>query len=211
MDNEAIVKEVAKDYGIPEYIWKPILATESGGDASRINSTSDEYSIGLFQVNTFSHPEYSITDLFDPRKNAEITMRDFIKPAINYLTGRGVNNPKDLAVGVYSGIDPKTGTYYDSRFGGIRPSWTDEVKKVFMGNLDQSILNRDKAYQDSLQSGNPTDATGGGQGQENSILSYFPRQYTKIGIIMGLIALSIYLVLSLMKVDPVVIAKTLAK
>lgn len=47
-----------------------IAMAESGGDTNAINSSNVEYSVGLWQINTFAHPQYSINQLKDPSYNA---------------------------------------------------------------------------------------------------------------------------------------------
>lgn len=131
------IDTVAKKYGIPSYIWEPIVYTESGANPKAVTSTGREYSVGLFQINMFAHPQYREADLLDASTNTDIAMKNFIKPAYDYLKEQGITDPKKLAVGIYSGIDPNTGNYYSASYGGIRPAWTDETQQRFTNYFDK--------------------------------------------------------------------------
>lgn len=71
----ADVADVMASYGIPEWIWQPIMQLESGGNVSAIADTAKEYSVGLFQINLKAHPEFAGFDLTDPRQNATAIAR----------------------------------------------------------------------------------------------------------------------------------------
>lgn len=47
-----------------------IALAESGGVTGAILRSSIEYSVGLWQINTLAHPQYSVDDMKDPIKNA---------------------------------------------------------------------------------------------------------------------------------------------
>lgn len=69
------VLAIAKNAGFSD----PKLATaialaESGGVPNALNRTSREVSVGLWQINTMSHP-YSADDMRDPIKNARAAFR----------------------------------------------------------------------------------------------------------------------------------------
>lgn len=137
---------LAQKYNIPFSIWRPIVENESGGVANAVASTSKEYSVGLFQINTLAHPQYAVADLLDPIKNTEIAFRDFIRPALDYVEETYPDiTPKKKAELVYFGADPDTGKYFPSRYGGIRPALTTRNINVFRGLFDKY-----KEWDDSL-------------------------------------------------------------
>lgn len=204
-----IAGEVAKKYNIPEYIWKPILLTESSGNPNSVAHTSSEYSVGLFQVNVLANPQYRAIDLKDPLYNSEVAMRDFIKPAYDYLTAKGVTDQKQLAMAVYSGIDPTTGKYYSSQYGGIRPLWTTQTQNVF-NDYYKSVVNPFNKKTDELT--NDLNNVSGGLGKwfsgwigrdseispEISVPTLnLTQSIVKAVIILGLIILLIILVMTL--------------
>lgn len=212
-----IAGEVAKKYGIPDYIWKPILYTESSGNPNSVAQTSSEYSVGLFQVNVLAHPQYRVEDLKNPAYNAEVAMRDFIKPAYDYLTAKGVTDQKQLANAVYSGIDPTTGKYYPSQYGGIRPAWTPQTQNVFNSYLKgQTAPFAEKTPNPLVDSMNQVSA-GMGDWFDQSIKDSVNKPYSeispeitnpipelgkiqtvvKIVVILGLIGLLVVIILTL--------------
>lgn len=105
------VASVMARFGIPEYIWRPILELESGGDPYARAVTPREDSRGLFQINVVAHPQYATTNLYDPAVNAEIAARDFLLPAFSAV--RDVPDPAAQAAYVYR--------------EGIRPQWTADL------------------------------------------------------------------------------------
>lgn len=96
-------------YGVPEYIWYPIMKHESGGNPQAHNPKG-ENSRGLFQINLKAHPQWKNVDLFDPATNAEYAAKYFIAPAWNTVKLKSE--------------DPIEQTSYVWRYG-IRPKWTD--------------------------------------------------------------------------------------
>jgi hypothetical protein len=143
------------DYDIPEYIWKPIMLTESNGNPYTSVANANEVSKGLFQINVKAHPQYADLDLFDPVVNAGIAARNFILPA--YLQAKRItSDKKQQALISYSGLknpdNPSEG--YLSGNAGIRPSWTDNTKNRFLKNYastaDTDISPPSPALQEKL-------------------------------------------------------------
>lgn len=63
--------EIAKyDWNVD--VMRKIAFCESEGDKDAINSSSREYSVGIFQINTFAHKNYTVEEL----KNVEINVRE---------------------------------------------------------------------------------------------------------------------------------------
>lgn len=110
------VRSVAVKYGVPEWVWLPILNKESGGDPNSHADTSTEDSRGLFQINIKANPQWAGTDLYDPATNAKIAFENFIAPAWDQ-----VKNRSDLT------YQDKTAYVWKE---GIRPKWTDEKDKA---------------------------------------------------------------------------------
>lgn len=110
------VRAVAEKYGVPEWVWLPILNKESGGDPSSHADTSSEDSRGLFQINIKANPQWAGTDLYDPTTNAKIAFENFIAPAWEQVKGR-----TDLQ------YYEKTAYVWKE---GIRPQWTDEKDRA---------------------------------------------------------------------------------
>lgn len=117
MSVENTVKSVMDSYGIPSNIWRPIMSRESSGNPAARNITSDEHSIGLFQINIVANPGYIGQDLTDPTVNATIAARDFISPA--YEKSKSLFPGDEEAQAVY--------TYKE----GIRPYWTSDLEESF--------------------------------------------------------------------------------
>lgn len=66
-----VVLEIATLAGFPDpKLAAAIAMAESGGVPGAIVRSSREYSVGLWQINTKAHPEYSVNDLKDPLHNA---------------------------------------------------------------------------------------------------------------------------------------------
>jgi Lysozyme like domain len=66
-----VLLQIATMVGFPN----PKLATaialaESGGTPNAIVRSSREYSVGLWQINTLAHPQYTPRDMAEPMKNA---------------------------------------------------------------------------------------------------------------------------------------------
>lgn len=80
----AQLEDLARDVGFPDPAFAANIAMrESGGDPNAIldtrgvpksklpPGTTNEHSIGLWQINVLAWPKYSVADLLDPRRNAE--------------------------------------------------------------------------------------------------------------------------------------------
>jgi hypothetical protein len=126
------VANVMNEYGIPRYVWEPIMRMESGGNPNAHNNKGED-SRGLFQINVNAHPQWKNTNLFDPAINATIAAQNFLSSAY------------DTAVKKYD--DPADQTAYVWRYG-IRPFWTDEKEKKIkqetikvLGESERSDLN----------------------------------------------------------------------
>lgn len=105
------IKQVFTSYGVPEYVWYPIMQKESGGNP-QAHSPGNEDSRGLFQINLGAHPEYKNLNLYDPVVNATVAARDFIAPAYAQAIDKGLTNQQDITAYVWK--------------NGIRPYWTEE-------------------------------------------------------------------------------------
>jgi len=103
------IDDIFAGFGVPRYIWEPIMQQESSGDPRAHANTKKEDSRGLFQINIKANPKYKDKDLFDPLVNAEIAARDFIAPAYKQAMGEGI-------------LDPAKSALYTWRYG-IRPNW----------------------------------------------------------------------------------------
>lgn len=119
MTIQETVKGIMDKYGIPATVWKPIMEKESAGNPYARAITTDEHSIGLFQINVVANPGYLGQDLTDPAVNAEIAARDFILPAYTKAKDMFPNDLEEQAVYTY-----KT---------GIRPYWTQDLEESFRG------------------------------------------------------------------------------
>lgn len=112
------VRAVFEEFGIPEYIWKPIARRESGLNplARGLGLPGrPEDSRGLFQINTRAHPEMLRHDLFDPVVNARLAAEGWILPQWRRTLALGITDPEDQAERVW-------------RFG-IRPNWEHVVRQ----------------------------------------------------------------------------------
>jgi hypothetical protein len=110
---ERIVSNVANEYDLPKYVWYPIIMYESGGNPNVSYKTSQEDSRGLFQVNTFAHPNANSSMLFDPEYNARYQI-----PELSRVFKQGQD--KGL-----SGVDL---TKYVAKFGQ-RPLWSNTIEQ----------------------------------------------------------------------------------
>lgn len=108
--DDSMVKQIMDKYGIPYYVWWPIMQAESGGNPQARAVTDREDSRGLFQINLPVHPQYTGLDLFDPAVNAEIAARDFLAPAYAQAKQKYPD-------------DPVAQTLYVHKYG-IKPQWT---------------------------------------------------------------------------------------
>src|SRR5205823_1081411 len=75
-----VVKNVFDQYGIPEYVWYPIMMAESTGNPNAVGDNG--CSIGLFQLNRCGGQGagYSAYSLRDPATNAQVAAQ-YIRPA----------------------------------------------------------------------------------------------------------------------------------
>lgn len=48
-----------------------VAMAESGGRTDAVNATAFEYSVGLWQINLYAHPQYTTTGMEDPTQNAK--------------------------------------------------------------------------------------------------------------------------------------------
>jgi len=151
------VKDIMIKYNIPDWIWKPIMNTESGGNPKDAFITSKESSYGLFQINKKAHPEYSINDLLDPVKNAEIAARDFLTPAIHSMNIDITKPSLRSAQIVYSGmVDPNDFSKGYIPSGGIRPDWSsEETRNRFSINYDINVGDIEIAEESGYTGVNP--------------------------------------------------------
>lgn len=106
------VKKVADKYGLPMEVVYPIIMSESSGNPNSQTVTSREDSRGLFQVNTFAHPDADKSKLFDPTYNAEYQIPKLV-PWYKKAVAQGL-----------TGVDV---VHYVERYGQ-RPQWTETVK-----------------------------------------------------------------------------------
>jgi len=110
------VRKVAESFGIPEWIWRPIMDLESGGNPKARAVTQYEDSRGLFQINVLANPQYATSNLYDPEVNARIAFQDFINPA--WLKVKQDTNLSESDKAAYVWKE------------GIRPQWTDEKNQA---------------------------------------------------------------------------------
>jgi len=75
--NSLSVASIMAAYGVPENVWKPIQAVESGGNPNAYVSNGAEESVGLFQLNRKNGlgVGYSVAQLKDPTINATIAAK----------------------------------------------------------------------------------------------------------------------------------------
>lgn len=64
-----------------------VTQPESGGNSEKRNLNSREDSRGLWQINTFAHPEFNNSNLYDPAVNASAAYAVFKKQGWNAWTG----------------------------------------------------------------------------------------------------------------------------
>lgn len=71
------VMQIFASFGIPEFVWKAIMQTESKGDPDAYFKTGREESVGLFQLNRMGGlgTGYSVGELKDPSFNATIAAK----------------------------------------------------------------------------------------------------------------------------------------
>jgi hypothetical protein len=104
------VKKIMNDKGIPDWVWVPIMMSESGGNINSQALTSKEDSRGLFQINLKAHPQWKGQNLYDPVVNATLAADNFLSPALYQAGNQGLTNPQDITAYVWK--------------NGIRPAWT---------------------------------------------------------------------------------------
>lgn len=119
------VDEVMQKYGIPSYIWFPIMQEESGGNPDAQNSNAIENSIGLFQINTKANPGYAASNLTDPATNAEIAARDFLSGTYKYAVALYPNNAAEQTAYTWK--------------NGIKPAWTTNLYNSIVAATNKFI------------------------------------------------------------------------
>jgi hypothetical protein len=137
MDNNIldVIKKAGEKAGIPLEILYSIVMTESGGNPLAHSVTGSEDSRGLFQINTFAHPNVNSSMLFEPSYNASYAMT-LLKPAYDE--------------GVKKGLTGVELAQYVERYGE-RPQWTETVA----GNIK-------KYYEEFTGIKTDTPSSGGG-------------------------------------------------
>ncbi len=115
------VRSIANEYGIPEYVWLPILMSESGGNPNARALSTTEDSRGLFQINSAVHPQYANNNLYDPEVNARIAFSDFINPVWQTVKDDNSMTAADKTAYVWK--------------NGIRPKWTNEKDAAIRGKV----------------------------------------------------------------------------
>lgn len=71
-----ILLQIATMAGFPDpKLAAAIALAESGGVTNAIVRSSREYSVGLWQINTMAHPEFSAKSMADPMLNAAAAMQ----------------------------------------------------------------------------------------------------------------------------------------
>lgn len=102
------VKKIADSWGVPEYIWAPIMDSESSGNPGSNANTAKEDSRGLFQINVKAHPQWETTNLYDPEINAKLAFQYFIAPAYEEIkNSTSLTDPEKTAYVWKNGIKPK--------------------------------------------------------------------------------------------------------
>lgn len=82
------VAAVAANAGIPGDQWVTCVAiagAESGFDKDSELWTSQEDSVGLWQINTYAHPQYPKSSLHDPQYNADAMIQIFTRRGYTWL------------------------------------------------------------------------------------------------------------------------------
>jgi hypothetical protein len=103
-------------YNLPDMLWYPIAMTESEGNPSASNRTSKEYSVGIFQVNTYAHHDVSPSKLKNTAYNANYQM-----PKLYYAS----------VAGKKKGLTGLSLLYYTAK-NGQRPCWTNEYRSSLL-------------------------------------------------------------------------------
>jgi hypothetical protein len=103
-------------YNLPETIWYPIAMTESSGNPKTTFRTSKEYSVGIFQVNTYAHHDVSPSKLKNAAYNANYQM-----PKLYYT----------LVAGKKRGLNGVSLLYYVAK-NGQRPAWNTRYKQSLL-------------------------------------------------------------------------------
>lgn len=106
------IKSIADSYGVPVSVWYPIAMVESGGNPTAQTKTSQEDSRGIFQINTYAHPEVNSSQLFDVEYNAK-----YIMPTLK----------EKMDEGTAKGLKGSALTSYVEKYGE-RPQWTQAVQ-----------------------------------------------------------------------------------
>jgi hypothetical protein len=121
----AIVRNTGAKYGVPEYIWSPILQQEQGGTVLNPNARNykpkgdakggPEDSRGLFQINTIGNKLADPKRLYDPVYNA------------NYFFGAQILSSYNKAKQLYPKDPVEQAVYVNQK--GQRPFWTADIEQ----------------------------------------------------------------------------------
>lgn len=169
------VKKVFDERNIPEYVWLPIMQSESGGNPAAHASTSREDSRGLFQINIKAHPQWKDVDLFDPVTNAEIAAENFILPAYFDATKNGLTNEGDI-------------TAYVWRYG-IRPAWNSEKETSIKQKVSDFLAAGGQGAQSILDKVNPISNSNIQEYVNNLVERFKTFAWILIPLLIGLIIL----------------------
>lgn len=173
------VKKVFDDKGIPEYVWFPIMMSESGGNTGSRANTSKEDSRGLFQINVKAHPQWKDVDLYDPVVNAKIAAENFIAPAY----------AKALMINRNGGGSEEEITAYVWRYG-IRPKWTDEKEKSIKQKVKDFLAGGGKGQDSLLDKLNPLPSQSDIKGYIDNLIERFKDfAWILIPLLIGLVIL----------------------
>jgi hypothetical protein len=121
------IKDIMDKRGVPEWVWVPIMMSESGGDPNARTSTSKEDSRGLFQINLKAHPQWKNVNLYDPIENAKLAADNFLSPAMYQAGNQGLTKEEDI-------------TAYVWRYG-IRPAWSEDKNKSIRQKVADFLKN----------------------------------------------------------------------
>lgn len=129
-------ESIMESYGIPESVWKPIQWVESKGKPDAYVKTSNEESVGLFQLNRLNGlgVGYSVSQLKDPVVNATIAAKK-MSPIVKQGQAKGLTG-YDLTkyVAANGGWPTQQGV------SAMPQSYETELKKAFGigGNVNES-------------------------------------------------------------------------
>lgn len=104
------LKTKGDQYGIPAWVWYPIVMLESGGKPEVIGDGGTSY--GLLQIHAPAHPSFKVANYTDPNYQA-----DFYFPELRRVLDQGIKK----------GLDGLDLVLYVERYGQ-RPKWTPAVE-----------------------------------------------------------------------------------